>query len=325
MFLDNKKIFLAGSTGMAGTSILRYLLDNAPTAKIRASYHITEPIIKHKQVEYARGDLRSLKDCRTMAAGCHCAIMAAAYAGGAGFMKSFPWEHMIENLMMNLKMLEAFHRENVKRIVYISSATLYQQFEGNIKEDQLDLNEEPHEAYFGYAWSVRFIEKMCKFLHQKYGMEIVIARAANIFGPNDKFSPDFSNFIPAIIRKAVDKMGPFELWGTPDVTRDVIYSNDFARAIVMMADNEQIKFDIFNVGSGVKTTVGNIAEWALKYSGHTPSEIKYLHNKPTTIKFRALDCTKAKRLLGWEPQYTIEEGVRKTTQWWLENKETWKK
>lgn len=325
MFLDNKKIFLAGSTGMAGTSILRYLLDNAPTATIHASYHITEPIIKHKQVEYVRGDLRSLKDCRTMTAGCHCAIMAAAYAGGAGFMKSFPWEHMIENLMMNLKMLEAFHRENVKRIVYISSATLYQQFEGNIKEDQLDLNGEPHEAYFGYAWSVRFIEKMCKFLHQKYGMEIVIARAANIFGPNDKFSPDFSNFIPAIIRKAVDRMDPFELWGTPDVTRDVIYSNDFARAIVMMADNEQIKFDIFNVGSGVKTTVGNIAEWALKYSGHTPSEIKYLQNKPTTIKFRALDCTKAKRLLGWEPQYTIEEGVRKTTQWWLENKETWKK
>jgi nucleoside-diphosphate-sugar epimerase len=325
MLLDNKKIFLAGSTGMAGTSILRYLLDNAPTAAIRASYHNTEPIIKHKQVEYTRGDLRSLKDCRAMAAGCYCAIMAAAYAGGAGFMRSFPWEHMRENLIMNLQMLEAFHQENVKRIVYIGSATLYQQFEGNIKEEQLDLNKEPHDAYFGYGWAVRFVEKMCKFLNKKYGTQIAIAQTANIFGPYDKFSPDFSNFIPAIIRKAVSKMDPFEVWGTPDVTRDVVYADDFARAIVTMADNEEIEFDIFNIGSGVKTTVGNVVEWALKYSGHSPSAVKYIQNKPTTIKFRALDCTKAKRVLRWQPQYTIEEAVKKTTQWWLENKDTWKK
>jgi nucleoside-diphosphate-sugar epimerase len=325
MLLDNKRVFLAGSTGMAGVSILRYILDNCPSAKICAPYHITGPIIKHKQVDYVYGDLRSLDSCRKMARGCDCAIMAAAYTGGAGLIKSFPWEYMKENLIMNMRMLEAFYLENIKRIIFIGSATLYQEFEGGIKEDELDLNREPHEVYFGYGWGMRFIEKLCKFLHKKYGIEIVIARVANIFGPYAKFNPEVSNFIPAIIRKAVDKMDPFEVWGTPDVTRDAIYSDDFARAIVMMAADNKIKFDIFNIGSGTKTTVGDVVQWALEYARHTPSRINYLQDKPTTIKFRALDCTKAKNLLGWEPQYTIEEGIKKTTEWWIENREKWKK
>jgi GDP-L-fucose synthase len=310
---------------MAGTSILRSILENCPTAKISASRHNTEPIIKHSQIEYVQGDLRSVEECRRMARGCNCAVMAAAHAGGVGFTREFPWEHMKENLLMNMQMLEAFRLENVKRIIFIGSAALYQEFEGSIKEEDLDLNKEPHEAYFGFAWGMRFLEKLCQFLHSKYETEIVIVRAANIFGPYDKFNPQVSNFIPAIIRKAVDKMEPFEVWGSPDVTRDVIYADDFGRAIGKMINNDKIKFDIFNIGSGTKTTVGNVVEWALKYARHTPKEIKYVQNKPMTIRFRALDCTKAEKVLGWRPQYSIEEGVRKTVEWWVENKDKWKK
>lgn len=310
---------------MAGTNILRHIIDNYQTAKIRASYHTMRPLIRHKNVRYMQGDLRSLKDCRRIVRGCDCAIMAAAYAGGADFVKSFPWEHMKDNLLMNVQMLEAFHLENIKRIIFIGSAALYQEFEGSIKEEELDLNKDPYEVYFGFGWGMRFIEKLCKFLNKKYGIETIVVRAANIFGPYDKFNPRVSNFIPAIIRKAVDKMDPFEVWGTPDVTRDVIYADDFARAIVMMAENDKIKFDIFNIGSGVKTTVGNVVEWALKYAKHKPSQIRYLQDKPTTIKFRALDCTMAKSILGWESQYSIEEAIKKTTEWWIKNKEKWNK
>src|SRR3989338_7838282 len=122
MSLDNKKIFLAGSTGMAGTAILRYLIENMPTIEIRASYHNTAPIIKNRQIEYVRGDLRALNDARRMAAGCDIAVMAASFTGGAGFTKSFPWEHMKENLLMNLQMLEAFRSENIKPIIFIGSS-----------------------------------------------------------------------------------------------------------------------------------------------------------------------------------------------------------
>lgn len=325
MYLDNKKIFLAGSTGMAGTSMLRYIIENCPRTKIIASCHNKEPVIRNGQVDYVHGDLRSLDDCRMMSEGCDCAIMAAAYAGGARFTRDFPWEHMKENLMLNLQMLEAFRLENIKRIIFIGSAAIYQQFEGSIKEEELDFNKEPYEAYFSFAWGMRLIEKLCEFLNRKYGVEVIIVRLANIFGPYDKFNPQSSNFIPAIIRKAVDRMDPFEVWGSPDVTRDVLYADDFARAIVMMADTDKIKFDIFNLGSGVKTTVGDVVEWALKYAGHKPSEIRYQNEKPTTIKFRALDCAKVKKVFDWKLQVSIEEGIKKTTEWWLKNKDRWMK
>lgn len=324
--LNEKLIFLAGATGMAGTSILVHILNNYPGAKVRASYYKnTRPFIKNERVDYVDGDLTSLEDCKRMASGCDCAVMAAAYTGGAGIIRSFPWRHIKENLLMNTQMIEAFQLENIKRVIYIGSATLYQEFEGSIKEDELDLNKDPNQAYLGFGWVVRFIEKLCKFLYEQNGMEIVVARVANIFGPYAKFDPKTSNFIPAIIRKAIDKMDPFEVWGSPDVIRDVIYSDDFARAIVMMLDNGNVKFDVFNVGSGVKVSVGEVVNLALKYAGHTPKEVKYIQDKPTTMNFRALDCTKIKNTLGWQAQNTVEEGIRKTTEWWFENKGRWNK
>lgn len=326
MYLDNKLVFLAGSTGVAGSSIMKYILDNYPKTNIRAAYYQhTKPFVEHERVEYVHGDLKSQEDCKNMVKWCDCAIMAAANTAGSNVIVSQPWKHVNDNLIMNAQMLEAFHFGKIKRVVYIGSATLYPEFEGHIKEEHLDLNKDPHPAYFGFGWVVRFTEKLCRFWHDKYGTQVAIARATNIFGPYAKFDPATSNFIPAIIRKAVDKMDPFEVWGSPDVTRDVIYSEDFGRAIVMMMDNDKIKFDTFNIGSGVRTTVGEVVEWSLKYAKHRPSEIKYRSDKPTTIKFRALDCSKAKEILGWQPKYTIEEGVMKTTEWWIENRRWWKK
>ena len=325
MYLDNKLVFLAGSTGLGGSSIIEHIINNYPTVEIRASYKHTKPFIEHERIEYIYGDLKSKEDCRKMARGCDCAIIAAVYTGGSKMTISAPFEYVSDNLIMNVQMLEAFYLEGVKRVVSIGTAVEYQEFEGDIKEDELDWNKDPHLQYFGIGWTKRFIEKLGEFCHLRYGLEVINVRLANIFGPYAKFDPQTSNFIPAIIRKAVDKMEPFEVWGSPDVVRDVLYSEDFARAIVMMCNDDKIKFDTFNIGSGVKTTVGDVVEWTLKYANHKPENINYLTDAPTTNKFRALDCLKAKEVFGWQPQYTIEEGIKKTTQWWIANKKWWKK
>ena len=325
MPVNKKKIFLAGATGLAGSSIIQCLLDDFPGAAIRAGYNNTEPFIRDPRVNYVQGDLTSLEDCKRMVKGCDYAIMAAAFTGGAGLVKSFPLEHVMQNLAINMRMLEAFRDAGVKRFVYVGSATLYQDFDGFIKEDQLDLNCDPSMVYLGFGWIVRFVEKMCRFWHENFGMEAVIVRSSNIFGPYAKFDPLTSNFIPALIRKAVDRMDPFEVWGSPDVVRDVIYCEDFARAIGMLLDEDTIKFDTFNIGSGVKTTIGDVLGWALKYSGHSPLRVEYDSSKPGTMKFRALDCSKIKEAIGWTPQYSVEEGVKRTTLWYKKNRSWWKK
>ena len=324
MSLEDKKLFLAGSTGMAGTSILRHLLDNYPKIKIRASYHNAAPFIQDSRIEYVQGDLTCVGAGRDMCQGCDCAIMAASQAGGANFVRSQPWEHMKQNLLMNVQMLEAFRLEKIERIIFIGSAVIYHEFEGSIKEEDFDPSKEPVTSSFAFGWAMRFLEKMCFFINQNYGIDVAVVRLANIYGPYDKFNPEVSNFIPAIIRKAVDKMDPFEVWGTPDVTRDVLFADDFARAIALLADS-RLKFEIFNLGSGVRTTVGDVVKWALHHASHAPKRVEYLQNRPTTAKFRALDCSKAKQLLGWQPNFSVEEGIKKTVDWWTGNRTQWRR
>lgn len=320
MFLDDKKVFLAGATGLAGTSILQYLLKNCPKTVVRASYSRMEPFIQDARIEYFKGDLKDQVFCRKAASGCDCAIMAAGSTGGS-FINNFQaWKQVNENVLMNTQMLEAFHFEQVKRIIFIGTASVYQEFDGYIKEDALDMNKDPHPAFLGIGYVTRFIEQLCKFWHQKYGMEIVMARSSNIYGPYARFNPETANFIPAIIRKAVDKMDPFEVWGSADVVRDVVYCEDFAEAVVSVLNREKVEFDVFNIGSGIKTTVGNVVAWALEAAGHKPAKIVYDADKPTTIKFRALDISRIKEVIGWSPRHSASEGIRKTTQWWVENK-----
>ncbi|MFC1760944.1 NAD-dependent epimerase/dehydratase family protein [Planctomycetota bacterium] len=310
---------------MAGTSILQRILAEYPTAKINAAWFRTPPAVQSDRITCVQGDLRDLDDCRRMATGCDCAIMAAAYTGGAAYTSRSPFEHMRENLLMNRQMLEALHLEDVQRIVFIGSAVIYQSFEGNICENELDFNKDPHMAYFGFAWAMRFLEKMCEYLHTTFDHEIVRVRAANIYGPRDKFAPDRSNFIPAIVRKAVDRMDPLTLWGEPDVTRDVIYCDDFAKAVVMLAAANPIKNEAFNVGSGRPTTVREVVGWALKYAGHKPKHTEWISERPTTIKYRALDIGKLQAAIGWKPDTTAEQGVQQTVAWWQENKEHWQR
>lgn len=323
--LSNKNIFLAGSTGLAGTSILQHIVKNYPDAQIRATYHNTKPFIEHKNIEYINGDLISSEQCRTMSRNCDLAIMTAANTGGSFQLTNEPWKQVNDNIFMNSQMLEAFYLEKINRVVYVGSATLYQDFENSITESEIDYNRDPPPAYMGIGWVNRYIEKLCAFWHKKSDMEILIARTSNIFGPYAKFDPGSSNFIPAIIRKAVDKMEPFEVWGSPDIVRDVIYAEDFAEAIVSLLIHNDIKFDVFNVGSGTATSVGNVVGWTLKASNHKPKSLIYNSNKPTTAKSRILNCSKIQNITKWKPKHSIKKSVEKTVEWWKENKHWWKK
>jgi nucleoside-diphosphate-sugar epimerase len=257
--------------------------------------------------------------------GCDQAILAAGRVTGAGRTALEEAAQIHDNVMMNMNALSAAAAAGVRRLVYVGSATLYQESPSPLKEEDLDFNGEPPGAYFGMAWGMRFTEKLCRFWHDKTGMEIAIARATNIFGPYAKFNPAVSHFIPALIRKAVDRQDPFEVWGTPDVARDCLPAQDFGRAIGLMLRHPGLSFDIFNVGSGVVTTVGDAVRWILKAANHEPREIKYISDKPTTIPVRKFDVQKARDVLGWSPSLSVEEGIRKTVAWWQANKRTWRK
>jgi Nucleoside-diphosphate-sugar epimerases len=325
VFVLNNSIFVAGGTGMAGSSIVRHMAKAGEGLTIRAGCLNASPFFKHPQVDYMQCDLTSLENCRKIARGCDAGVLTAAFTAGAYAVNHNPWGGVNENLLMNARLMEACCLEGVKRVILVGSAVVYQAHDCFIREGELDLNQDPPGVYFGVGWMRRYLEKMARFWHEKGGLEMIIIRLANIYGPHAKFDPAFSNFIPALIRKAVARMDPFEVWGGPEITRDVLYVEDFARAVKMILESPGLDFEILNIGSGTKTTVGEVVELVLKLTDFRPGEVVYSKDKPTTMGLRALDCSRAKRLLGWEPLYTAEQGIKETIKWWRENKNTWKK
>lgn len=326
MYLAGKKLILAGGTGLAGTGVLRQALRLAGEISVRvprrgrAGAYVDDP-----RVEYVTADLTRPEECARVVAGCDCAVLAAAQTGGAKQARERPWEQVTDNLVMDARMLEALARAQVRRVVYVSTASAYQDFSGAIREDQMDWNIDPAPAYFGVGWAKRAAEKLCRFWHEATGMEVLVGRLANVYGPNARFAPDNSHFVAALVRKAVAGDDPFVVWGSPGVGRDILYADDFGRAVVAMLEATDIKFDAFNIGSGAATTVGEVAELALRAAGHKPAKIVYDSASPTTIARRVLDCSKARDVLRWTPEVLPEAGIRQTVEWWRANKETWKR
>ncbi len=310
---------------MAGTAILGELLGSHPGLTVRASWCGTPPFLaRDRRVEWIRADLTDAESCRRLARGCDLAVMAAAVSAGAAGHANQPWRQVTDNLVMNARLLEAVHRAGVGRAVWIGSATCYQNAEGDLREEDLDGNADPPAAWFGVGWVARSVEKLCEFWHRQ-GLEVVVARTANIYGPFARFDPATSNFIPAIVRKAVERDEPFVVWGSPDVTRDVIFTGDFARGVAAMLADRRVPFGIFNLGSGEGVTVGEVVERSLEHAGHRPARVEWRQDRPTTVMRRVLDCRKLRDTLGWSPRITLDEGIEQTVRWWTENKDGWRR
>ncbi len=326
MYLSGKRLLLAGGTGLAGSAVLRSVLSTGADVRVRVPHRGRAGIfMDDPRVEYIPADLTNPADCGRIAAGCDCAVLAAAETGGAQQARDKPWAQVTPNLVMDALLLHAMNDAGIKRLVYVGTASSYQDFTGAIREDQLDWNKDPPAAYLGVGWAKRSAEKLCRFWHEKGGMSILIARLANVYGPYARFQPDSSHFVAALVRKAVAAEEPFVVWGSPHVGRDILYADDFGRAAVCMLEATDIRFDIFNIGSGQVTTVEQVVDLALRFSCHQPSRIMYDDASPSTIAYRLLDCAKALDVLGWAPEISSEEGVRRTVAWWRANRETWQR
>jgi GDP-L-fucose synthase len=309
---------------MVGSAVVHALLDSDPDVLVRGTYLKNDQLLtSHPRLQYVRADLSNQEDCLRVCAGCGLAVMAAAHTGGASELTREPRRLVNENLFINANMLQALCGAGVPRAVIIGSSTLYQASDQPVAEEDLDLNQDPSPPHYSIGWVTRFVEKLARFWHDTAGIELLLVRAANVFGPRAQFDPQKSNFIPALIRKAVDRNHPFEVWGSPDVVRDVIYSEDFADAIVRILRLKEASFEIFNVGSGRPVTVQGVVRAILESADYGDAEVVYAAKGPTSIRARILDCGKLSQATYWKPAHSLEQGIAKTVNWWRNNKEVW--
>ena len=312
MFYQNKKVLVTGGSGFVGTHFVEELLRQG--ARVRIPVHRRPPMVEDPRVETVRADLTQLDQCRQAMRGMQYVFHAAGAVSAAAVTASNPMSAITQNLILTAQCLEAAWQEGVERFQVFSSSTGYPAADHPIGEEEMWTGP-TYPAYFGYGWMRRYLERLSEFVVSKSSMKIALVRPSAVFGRYDNFDPVASHVIPALIRRAVEKQNPFVVWGTGEEVRDFLHITDLVRGCMLMLE-KHATCDPVNLGYGKTATVKQIVEIILKAAGHEGAELKFDTTKPSTIPFRMVDTSKARRVLGFEPRISLEAGLADTVQWY---------
>lgn len=316
--IENSRIFVAGGrTGFIGANMAKALLERKATVYVHSLDDNKPSFIKKgtpKCVEMT-GDLSSSV---TLPPDIDYIFHCAAHTSGAHEMVTNPVAQILPNLFMNTLLLDAAARNKVKKFVFISSSAVYPDMDRPMSEE-LAFTDDPPENYFGPAWMKRYAEKLAEFYFKRYGMEILIIRPSNVYGPYSNFDLERSHVLPALIRKFVEKQDPIEVWGTPDVVRDFIFADDFVRG-VLLAFEKLTGFEVINIASGNQYTIGEAVD-CIKELTDFQGEILYNASKPTTIRKRVIDTSKAEKVLNFRATTSFRQGLKTTIDWFVSSRE----
>jgi len=218
------------------------------------------------------------------------------------------------NLNLTAQVLQAARTSGVERLLIFSSSTVYPESDHPIREDELG-EQPPHPSYLGYGRMRRYVEHLAEFVAAHSHVGIALVRPTAVYGPHDDFNPTTSHVIPALVRKAVDQLDPLEVWGTGNEVRDFVHVDDFARGCLLALEKHAV-CDPINIGSGAGVTIRQVVDTILQAAGHGAATVRFDPSKPAGIPVRLVDTSKAKRLLGFEPRISIEDGLRDLVRWY---------
>ena len=312
-FYEGKRVLVTGASGFIGTNLVRKLVSLG--AIVRGATHENAPQEVLSGVEYLKCDLLNMEDCLNATKDMDYVFMAAANSSGAAVMETTPLVHLTPNVVMNSQILAAAYENNVTKFCFISSNTVYPLTDFAVKEE--DVTNEFYEKYFIVGWMKRFSEIMCEMYSNKIKrpMETLVVRPGNLYGPFDKYTWTESKVIAALIRRAVEKQNPFDVWGDGLDLKDFLYIDDFTEGM-LLAFAKSDHFMPINIASGVPVTIREVLTVILKAADHDEVQVRFDSTKPTMIPKRMIDISKMQQLTGWSPETNLTDGITKTMEWY---------
>jgi GDP-L-fucose synthase len=315
MFYERKTVLVTGGTGFVGSHVVEQLLKQG--ARVRVPVHHRQLSVGVGNVETVVADLTQEKDCLEAARGVDFIFHLAGAVGSAGVSPAYIMSAISTNLTLMSRVLHAAWYQNVERVLLCGSSTVYPAFKHAVNEEEV-WDGPTHPTYFGYGWTHRYFEKLQEFVTSQSEVKIAQVRATAVYGRRDNFDPATSHVVPSLVRKAVEKLDPYEVWGTGEEVRDLLHVSDLARGCLLMLE-KHANCDPVNIGYGLGTTIREVATVILKAAGHDNAQVKFNTSRPTAIPFRMVDTSKAKRILDFTPEISLEDGLSNTVEWYAAN------
>ena len=311
-FWEGKKILITGGAGFLGSHVVDKL--------------INEIGIKKTQIRIPRSktqDLRIWENCVEVVKDIDIIIHLAAKVGGIGFNKKYPGTIFYDNIIMNTQLMEAARQEGVEKFVGMGSVCEYPKYTPvPFKEDNL-WNGYPEETNAPYGISKKVMIVQSQAYKQQFGFNSIHLLMINLYGPRDNFDLEDSHVIPALIRKFTDAVEndskEIVLWGTGSATREFLYVEDAAEAIILAAEKYN-KTDPVNIGSGNEISIRELAELIADLVGFE-GKIRWDTSKPDGQPRRRLDATRAKEEFGFVARTNLKIGLKKTIDWYKKHRE----
>ncbi len=296
-FWNSKLVCVTGGDGFLGKHIVKKLKERGAI------------VFVPRREEY---DLRKMEDCMKVTKGQEIVFHLAGVLGSVEFHLSKPAEIYFDNMAMNLNMIEAAKQNNITKFVGMSSASAYpSQAKIPLKEEDL-FNGSPEKIKQTYGYAKRMMVIQAKAYNQQYGLNIIPLLMFNMYGPGDNFSKESAHVIPSLIMKHLED-DVVEVLGHPESIRSFFYVEDAAEAVIIAAEKYN-EAEPINICSSEEVTIRKLVELIRNITNFKGKTI--WKDKKAEISIRCADNTKAKNILGFEASTSLEEGLKKTIEWY---------
>ncbi len=307
MDLKDKRVLVTGGAGFLGKNVVE-LLKKEDVAEITSPRSKDYDLVKHEDV------VRLLNDNRP-----NVVIHLAAVVGGIGANMQNPAKYFYDNLMMGVQLIHESYKQKVEKFVAIGTICAYPKYTPvPFKEENL-WGGYPEETNAPYGLAKKMLLVQSQAYRKQYRFNSIYLLPVNLYGPGDNFDLQTSHVIPAMIRKFVeakdDRKDSVTLWGDGSPSREFLYVEDAARAILMATKNYE-KSEPVNLGAGHEITIRNLAEEIRNVVGFD-GKIIWDTTKPNGQPRRCLDVSRAKQEFGFEAKVEFKDGLERTYEWFV--------